>query len=87
MVASKAEMRKQIVARTGDRPIVAWLSPDEAALYCSLSLGTFTRLIQDSVVTKKLGRRILVSVASLDNYMQGLTAHKGAKKKLPARVL
>ena len=87
MVVSKAEMRKQILAATGEKPLVAWLSPHEAAIYCNVGLSTFIRHIQDKVVTKKLGRRLLISVTSLENYMQGLDSGKPVprQKKTAAR--
>ena len=86
MVVSKAEMRKQIFAATGEKAVVAWLSPHEAAMYCNVGLSTFIRHIQDKVVSKKLGRRILISVVSLENYMHGLDSGKPVSRKKKTAV-
>jgi excisionase family DNA binding protein len=59
------------MSATTERPVALAVSRDEAAQQFGVSLDTFERHVQPHLRTVKVGRRVLVPCAELQNFLRG----------------
>jgi excisionase family DNA binding protein len=59
------------MSATTERHVALALSRDEAAQQIGVSLDTFERHVQPHLRTVKVGRRVLVPCAELQNFLRG----------------